>query len=130
MKRANRLLFSMLTKTEYQLLIEMWRQHLRWMRLHLAYFKPLPPILHSKRRKKEILDILTDMALKGLKNEDCVPPDLSELRRVLRLYVRSSNRGREGRNSVPEMLKFPNHFGSTWFLAQWVIARTRVEHLR
>lgn len=125
MKRSNRLFLADVGKTEYYASVKMWQQHVRWMRLNLVYFKPLPPILRLKRRQQKILDILTDMAVRGLKNEGYAPPEPGTLRRVLRLYVRSSNRGRERlTNSVPEMLKYPDHFMSTWFLAEWVISRT------
>lgn len=125
MKRANRLLLADLSKVEYDALVKTWQQHVRWMRLNLVYFKPLPPILRSKRRQQKVLDLLSEMAILGLKNEGYAPPEPRELRRVLRLYVRSSNRGRERlTNSVPEMLKYPDHFMSKWFLAQWVISRT------
>lgn len=127
MKRSNRLLAANLGKVEYDALVTMWQQHLRWMRLNLVYFKPLPPIGRVKRRQQKLLDLLTDMAIQGLKNEGYAPPEPRELRRVMRLYVRSSNRGREGLNSVPEMLRYPNHFSNTRFLAQWVISRSKAQ---
>jgi hypothetical protein len=129
-KRANRLLRKRSTPAQYEALMQMWREHLRWMRLHLVYFAPPPPVWRPKRWRQRNLDILTEMAIRGLKNEGYAPPEPVELRRVLRLYVRSSNRGRERlTNSVPEMLKYPDHFMSKWFLARWVISRTHVERL-
>ena len=131
MKRANRALLVTLTRPEYQAFMQMWREHLRWMRLHLAYFNRLPPILKSKRKQqRQILDILMDVAADGLKKEGYVPPEPSELRRVLRLYVRSSRRGREGVNSLPFLLRHPKHVDTKWFLVQWVISRTKVERAR
>ncbi len=127
MKRANRLLLANKGKAEYDALVTTWQQHVRWMRLNLVYFKPLTPIVRSKRRRQKLLDLLTDMAIQGLKNEGYAPPESRELRRVMRLYVRSSNRGREGLNSVPEMLRYPNHFSNTRFLAQWVISRSKAQ---
>lgn len=127
LKRSNRLLLALMGNPEYDATLTMWQQHVRWMRLNLVYFKPLPPIIRPKQRQQKVLDLLTEMAIRGLKNEGYAPPEPRELRRVVRLYVRSSNRGREGRNSVPGMLKYPNHFDSTWFLAQWVISRTAAE---
>ena len=127
MKRSNRLLLANLDKAEYDALVTMWQQHVRWMRLNLVYFKPLPPIVRSKRRQQKLLDLLTDMAIQGLKNEGYAPPEPREMRRVMRLYVRSSSRGREGLNSVPELLRHPNHFDNTRFLAQWVISRSNAE---
>jgi hypothetical protein len=127
MKCANRRLRALVSSSAYNALVDVWRQHLRWMRLNLVYFKPLPPISHSKRRQQRNLDTLTDMAIRGLKNEGLAPPEPRELRRVMRLYVRSSNRGREGINSVPEMLRYPKDFNNRWFLAQWVISRTNAK---
>lgn len=128
MKRANRVFMAEMGRTEYYAVVNTWQQHVRWMRLNLVYFKPLPPIVRSKRRQQKVLDLLTEMAIRGLKNEGYALPEPRELRRVLRLYVRSSNRGRERlTNSVPEMLKYPDHFMSKWFLAQWVISRTKTE---
>jgi hypothetical protein len=124
MKRANRLLLGSVSRAEYDALTKAWREHLRWMRLHLVYFKPLQPILRPKRRQQNILDVLSEMAIRGLKNEGYAPPEAREFRRVLRLFVHSSNRGREVSNSLPEMLRYPNNFGNKRFLAQWVISRT------
>jgi len=131
MKRANRALLVTLTKAEYQALMQVWHEHLRWMRLHLAYSKPLPPIVKGKKkRQQEILDILVDIAADGLKKEGYVPPEPRELRRVLRLYVHSSNRGREGVNSYRFLLRYPNHVDTKWFLVRWVLSRTKVERAR
>ena len=41
MKRANRALITEIGKEQYAALMIAWKAHLRWMRLHIAYFKPL-----------------------------------------------------------------------------------------
>ena len=127
MKRANRLLLSSVGRPEYESLVRRWQQHVRWMRVHLVHLQPLPPIVRPKRRRQQILDILTEMAIRGLKNGGLAPPEPRELRRVLRLYVRSSNRCREGAYSLHWILMNPSNFDYTFFLAQWVISRTDAE---
>lgn len=127
MKRANRRLLTDVGKTDYAAIVRNWQRHVRWMRLHLVYFKPWPPLVRKKRRQQLVLDVLTEIAIRGFEYHRDPPPEPRELRRILRLYVRSSNRGREGRNSVPEILEYPNHFDSAWFLARWVSSRVRVE---
>jgi len=130
MKRANRQLLRLISKDEYTALMSAWQQHLRWMRLHLAYFGSQHPPTGSKRKRQELLDILTDIAVDGLKKEGYVPPEPRELRRALRLYVRSSTRGREGVNSIPFLLRHPKHVDTKRFLAEWVVSRTQVGRAR
>lgn len=67
--------------------------------------------------------MLTEMAIAGLRNKGYAPPDSRGLRHALRLYVRSSVRGREGWNSVHDLLSYPSYFTNRWFLAMWVISR-------
>jgi hypothetical protein len=43
LKRATRVLSNSITPEAYAALMARWRQHLRWMSLHLVYFKRLSP---------------------------------------------------------------------------------------
>ena len=110
MKRANRALRASLTSEQYVVLLEDWKLHLRWMRLHLVYFKPARPVLKGRKtRQQQTLKILMEMAARGLRNERYQPPDDTELRRVIRLYARSARRAREG-ITVKDMIDDPKSF--------------------
>jgi hypothetical protein len=63
MKRANRHLLSLVPPEDYAVLMDAWKKHLRWMRLPLVYFTPLPPVIQDKKyRHQLILDKLGEMA--------------------------------------------------------------------
>ena len=67
MKRANKVLHQAVTGDQYHALMADWIGHLRWMRLHIAYFKPLvKPILGRRIRQQRDLDELMRMAQRGL----------------------------------------------------------------
>lgn len=70
------------------------------------------------------------MAIAGLKNEGYAPPDARRLRRVLRLYIRSSVRGREA-YTVPEMLRHTKDFTKKkWHLAKFILRRLELIRLQ
>ncbi len=129
MKRANRLLRASVTSAEYEAVTERWRGHLRWMRLNLVYFKPVPPRVRSKRRFQMVLDVLTEIAIGGLRNEGYAPPQPEELRRTIRLYVASARRDREFPYTLPQMIGDPENFSNRWHLAQFIMARTKLTRL-
>jgi hypothetical protein len=129
MKRANRSLRRYTTAEEYKALVDVWQQHVRWMRLHLAYFKPLPSIGRSKTRHKLNLDILAGMAVSGLRNEGYEPPEKAELRRIMRLFAASARRGRESVYTVPEMLRHQKNFNHKRYLARFIIDRSNLRRL-
>lgn len=129
LKRANRLLRKLSTPAKYEASMQKWREHLRWMRLHLVYFKPWPPVSRSKKRQQKNLDALTKMAIRGLKNEGYALPEPDELRHALRGYSRSSRRGHQGAYTVPEMLRNSNNFNYKRRLAQWVLPRVHAKRL-
>jgi hypothetical protein len=49
MKRANRLLQSLVSPEDYAAFMEAWKKHLRWMRLRLVYFRPLLPVIRGRK---------------------------------------------------------------------------------
>ena len=86
MKRANRVLFKLVTWEQYAALVNAWTAHLRWMRLHIAYFKPLPKTIRGcKIGRQAILDELVLIAARGIRYQAYQPPELEELRRIMRL---------------------------------------------
>jgi hypothetical protein len=130
MKRANRLLLKSVTQEQYKVLMNAWTAHLRWMRLHIAYFKPLPKVIRGRRiRQQHDLDDLTQMALRGLQKEGYVPPDLKELRRMMRLYVRSARRGREGDWTPRFLLSGSRGVSYCWYLAKFILRRLELKEL-
>jgi hypothetical protein len=83
LKRANRRLRAAVTHNEYEALLKAWRMHLRWMRLHLVYFRPLPPVVKGRKRRQQlILDNLMVMAEQGLRHMGFQAPDAKDLRKI------------------------------------------------
>ena len=124
MKRANRFLAKAASRDAYLALMGDWKAHLRWMHLHIAYFKPSPPVIRSyKARHQQILDDLTQMADRGIRNAGYLPPDRAEVRRMMRLFVRSCRRGREGFFTFQYLLEHKRYFTATRRLAEFVLSR-------
>ncbi len=133
MKRANRQLQTLVTPEEYAARMNAWKNHLRWMRLRLVYFTPLPPVTQgNKTRYQAILDKLGEMAEDGIRNEGYRPPDAKELRRMMRMFVGSSRRGREhgyGYGSIAYILKYANTSSAKSFVANFILRRLDLEPL-
>ena len=129
MKRANRVLRALLTPEQSGALMEVWKRHLRWMRVRLVYLKPLPPVSRGRKSHQQtILNILMEMAARGLRNERYEAPNEIELRRMMRLYAHSSRRAREG-VAVTDMLRDPRSFSNRRYLALFVLQRVKLRRL-
>lgn len=130
MKRANRALLKAVGKEPYAALMASWKSHLRWMRLHIAYYKPLGKPVHGlRKRQQRDLDDLMQMAKRGLRNAGYQPPDNKELRRLMRLYARYARLGRQGNWTVHFLLGEKAGFSRTYHLAHFVIDRTKLKEL-
>jgi hypothetical protein len=128
MKRANRNLLRAVARNAYALLMNAWKMHLRWMWLHIAYFKPLLPVVsHRRIRQQRDLDELMKMTRYGLERQGYQSPDDIELRRMMRLYVSSARRGRQGERTAAFLLGYKNHAIAHWFLADFVLRRLDLE---
>jgi hypothetical protein len=131
MKRANRLLKKSIDQNEYHALINAWTAHLRWMRLHIAYFKRWSPIIQGRKiQQQNTLDWLMHMAGYGIRDEGYEQPESKELRRIMRLYVRSARRGREGMFTIPYLMKPNGNVYMNRHLAQFIIRRLTLKELR
>lgn len=109
MKRANSRLLNQTGREPYDALMAAWRAHVRWVRLHLVYFRPLRPIItHSKARYQLILDELQEVAKVAIPEEGYELPADKDLRRMMRLFALSSRRGRRGLFDVPFILNHEN----------------------
>ena len=129
-KRANRVLVKAVTKAGYTALMQVWKAHLRWMHLHIAYFKRLPPVIPGRRiEHQKTLDSLMEMAENGIRDEGFEAPDGKELRRVMRLYVRSARRGRESIYTIPYLLRHYGYSHLNRYLARFVITRLTLKEL-
>jgi hypothetical protein len=130
MKRANRILSNSITREQYMLLMNAWTGHLRWMWLHIAYFKPFPSkILGRKTHQQTILDELMQMADRGIRNAGYQPPESQILRRIMRLYVSSARRWREGQFNVEYMMRHRTDFEAKWYLYRFVERRSDLKEL-
>jgi len=96
LKRANYRLLSFVPRGDYDNLTKRWRAHVRWMRLHLAYFPARrPPILAGRKGARQlILNDLITIAERAIVREGYVVPDAAALRKVVRQFLAYSRRGR------------------------------------
>lgn len=129
-KRANRALQKAVPLDEYRLLMDAWSAHLRWMRVHITYFMPLPRLIQSRRiRQRKDLDDLMLMAERGIRNQGYEPPESKELRRMMRLYARYSRRRRTGTWGLEYLLNRKQSTGVLLHLARFVLRRMELKEL-
>jgi hypothetical protein len=75
--------------------MKQWRAHVRWMRLHFAYFKRQRARLPGRKTAfQQLLNDLTGVAMIGIQGEGYKLPDPIRLRKIMRLYVAYTRRGR------------------------------------
>jgi hypothetical protein len=130
LKRSNRVAIAVRTNEEYSALTRAWRKHLRWMRLYLAYFKPLPPVRGGRKtRHQAIIDTLVDMAAQGLRDKGVHLPNEIELRWLMRLFARSSRRGCRAGYTIPFMMSHKTTFNAKLHLANFVLDRMDLKPL-
>jgi hypothetical protein len=131
-KRANRSLLKSVPRDAYDSVMDAWRLHLRWMRLHIAYFKPLTirgRVRGSKGKQQKMLEELTQMAKVAIENEGFEQPDSSELWCILRLYARSARRGREGIHGVHYMVRNIHLAEPRVYLLDFIHKRLKLKEL-
>ncbi len=130
LKRANRALQKSITQSAFAESMRIWREHLLWMRLHIAYFKPLPPVVKGRRiQQQKILDELTQMVKRGIRQEGYQPPEEKELRPMMRLYVRSARRGYQGEYVASYVLKTKLFDSTNRHLSAFVLKRLKLKEL-
>jgi hypothetical protein len=130
MKRANRALMTGVRKEQYTALMAAWKAHLRWMRMHITYCKPwAKPVRNLRKQQQQDIDDLVQMAKRGLRNARYQAPEENHLRHIIRLYARYARSGREGHWTVRFMLGNKANFSSTYYLAQFVIERSKLKEL-
>jgi len=106
MKRAARQFFKDSTIREFKALSTEWRAHLRWMKYHLAYFKPFRPVGPGIRRmQRKRIDLLVAMAKKAIEAEKRQIPNDKLVRGVIRRFIRDCHRGRVVDHNFLYMLK-------------------------
>ena len=125
-KRANRALIREVGKKQYIERMLAWKAHLRWMRLHIAYYKSWARPVHGRRKRQQRdLDELAEMAELAVRGEDHRAPGKKRLRNLMRLYARYSRSGRQGYWSVRSLLENKDTYRAQWMLAQFVIKRLK-----
>lgn len=123
MKRANYRFRMRISGAAYEEFMEQWRAHVRWMRLHFAYFKLRPSGIHGmKTAYQQVLNDLTVIAIAGIQREGYKLPDPVQLRRIMRLYVAYTRRGRLP-YPIRYMLKNEKAIGVQYILCRFVEQR-------
>ncbi len=127
-KRANRTLLKSVPRDAYGLLMDAWRLHLRWMRLHIAYFKP-PTMKGRKGKQQQMLDELMQMAEIAIEKDGFEQPEPSELWRIMRLYASSARRSREGIHNIHYMVRNQHLAGPRVYLVDFILKRLKLKEL-
>lgn len=105
-KRADYRLRGLVLPENFAGFMNCWKAHLHWIRLHLAYFKPLRSFLKGSKGLLQItLNELIEMAKEMISAQGLLLPSDTKLRRVMRLYSWSSRRFREGHYTVHYVLE-------------------------
>jgi len=100
MKRSKRRFRAAAGISELTLQSKEWQSHLRWIQLHLTYFKPYRPLNPSLEQvRRQWVDVLVQMAETSILNQNYELPDRAKLRAVIRQFLRYSRRGRSGSDS-------------------------------
>jgi hypothetical protein len=127
MKRANRRFVAINSQAEFKMLSQQWKTHLRWVRFHLAFFKDWPVFMPRLRQLDQmIIEELVSMAEEALQVNGYEVPDPPELRRVIRMFIRYSRRGR----LVPDfryMLNNRKAMYARYVLAEFVAQRLKLK---
>jgi len=106
LKRANSRLLSAIGREAYNAVASAWRSHIRWIRLHRVYFKPMRFLWRpGKQYYQIIINELQRLAEIAIAEEKFELPAPEELRRVIRLYASSARRDRQGHFDIPTTLK-------------------------
>jgi len=130
MKRANRLFLKVSSMGEYDIQSETWRGHLLWIRFHLAYFKPLPPVLLGQRNwEKLIINRLVAMVEVEIQDRGYQAPEAGELRRLMRVFARYARRGRTGVFHPRFMLSKRRSVADQDYLVDFVAKRIELKEI-
>lgn len=94
LKRARRTYAADMGEDAYKQMRAAWLEHLRWIRMHLVYFRRLRVNTQPRKVHKMIVDYGYERARSGLFARDLQPPEDRDLRRLVRLALRYIRRGR------------------------------------
>jgi hypothetical protein len=130
MKRANRRFLKVLSQSKLVIQSIKWQRHLRWMRYHILYFKPLRPVApgHRSLQRKQI-NRLVAIAEAGLQDQAYELPSKEVLRSMMRLFARSSRRGRMGELHHRYVLQNPESGIAQFALVDFLEKRLDLKHL-
>jgi hypothetical protein len=128
-KRANRTSVKQVSRDAYGLLMDAWRLHLRWMRLHIAYFKPPRGIRGRKVQQQKMLVEMMQMAEDAIQNEGYEKPESKDLWKIVRLYARSARRSREGIYNIHYMIRNKLLAGPRVYLVDFILKRLKLKEL-
>ncbi|WP_348260934.1 hypothetical protein P8935_14090 [Telmatobacter sp. DSM 110680] len=106
MKRATRQFLKNSTSGEFKTLSNEWREHLRWMKYRLAYFRSFRPGSPNLRRtQRQWIDLLVSMAKTAIAAERPQITNEKLLRDIIRRFVHDCRRRRVGERNFLYMLK-------------------------
>jgi hypothetical protein len=128
MKRANKSLRANLGEAAYKDVLLRWKQHLKWVRLHLVYFRPRPPVTRGRRRAQIlIIDAVVDAASRGLRERGYQLPAANRLRDLMRLAVRY---GREAQSGFDHQFLARGSVAAQRYLADFVQERVKLRRMK
>lgn len=129
LKRATRRFLKITSQSEFAKMSKEWQSHLRWMKFHLAYFKPVPLGKGRRAARRMLIDRLIATAEEAIDREGFEIPGPQELRNVVRLFVRYSRRGRISKFHFRYMLANSQQREAQEFLFEFVKKRIKLQEV-
>jgi len=127
LKRATRSFLKVASHYEFEKMSKEWQSHLRWMRFHLAYFKPVPVRRNVRIAYQDVIDRLVTIAEEAIRYRGFETPDPRELRQAMRLFARYSRRGRIRIFHLHYILEHSQFRATQGFLFEFVEKRINLQ---
>ena len=121
LKRARRAYAAEAGEQAYKEMRVQWVAHLRWVRMHLAYFRSIRVTKQPRKLQQAIVNECYERAWQGLVKRDYEPPPSKELRHLVRLALWNIRWGLSSITSIMSLLK-SDEFAEL-FLAEFVLDR-------
>lgn len=128
MKQANRRFLSLNSQFDFRDQSKKWQAYVRWIRYRLAFFKSIRSLMGGQRKLYQLqIDILVQIATEALLAEGYEATAPRELRRVVRMYIHSSRRGRFGAFNHRFLIENPSDWIGRSRLADFIESRLQLK---
>jgi hypothetical protein len=122
--RAKRRLIADAGRAPYNELSSRWRELIRWIRMHIVYFRPWPRISLNGNLRRLIIDEAVRAAEKKIEFLELELPPAKVLRESVRSFLRHVRRGR----AAGKVRDFANpHSGTVFTMVEFIRKRNSLQ---